>query len=135
MQRFMLTLFAALASAEVYFEETFDGDWPAESKLRSRADMATAIARLGARAPLLANMVEGGKTPVLPAQELEEIGFRIAIFPGGTVRALSFALRSYLHSLEGHGTTTPYLDRMLSFQALNDVIGTPEMLALGKQYE
>jgi len=113
------------AGADVLFVEA----------LRSRADMATAIARLGARAPLLANMVEGGKTPVLPAQELEEIGFRIAIFPGGTVRALSFALRSYLHSLEGHGTTTPYLDRMLSFQALNDVIGTPEMLALGKQYE
>ena len=124
---------AALERAERYADAGADVLFV--EALRSRADMATAIARLGARAPLLANMVEGGKTPVLPAQELEEIGFRIAIFPGGTVRALSFALRSYLHSLEGHGTTTPYLDRMLSFQALNDVIGTPEMLALGKQYE
>jgi 2-methylisocitrate lyase-like PEP mutase family enzyme len=124
---------AALERAERYADAGADVLFV--EPLRSRADMATAIARLGARAPLLANMVEGGKTPVLPAQELEEIGFRIAIFPGGTVRALSFALRSYLHSLEGHGTTTPYLDRMLSFQALNDVIGTPEMLALGKQYE
>ncbi|WP_244788165.1 isocitrate lyase/PEP mutase family protein [Cupriavidus pauculus] len=124
---------AALERAERYADAGADVLFV--EALRSRADMAEAIARLGARAPLLANMVEGGKTPVLPAQELEEIGFRIAIFPGGTVRALSFALRSYLHSLEGHGTTTPYLDRMLSFQALNDVIGTPEMLALGKQYE
>ncbi|KAI3590726.1 Isocitrate lyase [Cupriavidus sp. U2] len=124
---------AALARAGQYAEAGADVLFV--EALRSREDMATAIARLGARAPLLANMVEGGKTPVLPAAELEAIGFRIVIFPGGTVRALSFALRDYLASLHANGTTTPYLDRMLSFQALNDVIGTPEMLALGKQYE
>lgn len=124
---------AALARAELYAEAGADVLFV--EALRSREDMTAAIARLGKRAPLLANMVEGGKTPVLPAAELEEIGFRIVIFPGGTVRALSFALRDYLGSLQQHGTTTPYLDRMLSFQALNDVIGTPEMLALGKQYE
>jgi len=124
---------AALARAEQYAEAGADVLFV--EALRSREDMTAAIARLGSRAPLLANMVEGGKTPVLPAAELEAIGFRIVIFPGGTVRALSFALRDYLASLHAHGTTTPYLDRMLSFQALNDVIGTPEMLALGKQYE
>lgn len=124
---------AALARAELYAEAGADVLFV--EALRSREDMTAAIARLGKRAPLLANMVEGGKTPVLPAAELEDIGFRIVIFPGGTVRALSFALRDYLGSLQQHGTTTPYLDRMLSFQALNDVIGTPEMLALGKQYE
>ncbi|CAG2145222.1 2,3-dimethylmalate lyase [Cupriavidus campinensis] len=113
------------AGADVLFVEA----------LRSREDMGTAIARLGHRAPLLANMVEGGKTPVLPAAELEEIGFRIVIFPGGTARALSFALRDYLASLAAHGTTTPYLPKMLTFAELNDVIGTPEMLALGKRYE
>jgi 2-methylisocitrate lyase-like PEP mutase family enzyme len=124
---------AALARAEQYAEAGADVLFV--EALRSREDMTAAIARLGSRAPLLANMVEGGKTPVLPAAELEEIGFRIVIFPGGTVRALSFALRDYLASLHANGTTTPYLDKMLSFQALNGVIGTPEMLALGKQYE
>lgn len=124
---------AALARAEQYAEAGADVLFV--EALRSREDMTAAIARLGGRAPLLANMVEGGKTPVLPAAELEEIGFRIVIFPGGTVRALSFALRDYLASLHANGTTTPYLDKMLSFQALNSVIGTPEMLALGKQYE
>nr|WP_066741552.1 isocitrate lyase/phosphoenolpyruvate mutase family protein [Cupriavidus sp. D384] len=124
---------AALARAEQYAEAGADVLFV--EALRSREDMTAAIARLGKRAPLLANMVEGGKTPVLPAGELEEIGFRIVIFPGGTVRALSFALRDYLASLHANGTTTPYLDKMLSFQALNGVIGTPEMLALGKQYE
>lgn len=124
---------AALERAERYADAGADVLFV--EALRSREDMSVAIARLGGRAPLLANMVEGGKTPVLPAQELQDIGFRIAIFPGGTVRALSFAMRDYLRSLHANGTTTPYLDRMLSFQALNDVIGTPEMLALGKQYE
>ncbi|MCA3186605.1 MULTISPECIES: isocitrate lyase/phosphoenolpyruvate mutase family protein [unclassified Cupriavidus] len=124
---------AALARAQQYAEAGADVLFV--EALRSREDMTAAIARLGSRAPLLANMVEGGKTPVLPAAELEEIGFRIVIFPGGTVRALSFALRDYLASLHANGTTTPYLDKMLSFQALNGVIGTPEMLALGKQYE
>jgi 2-methylisocitrate lyase-like PEP mutase family enzyme len=39
------------------------------------------VARAAGRAPLLANMVEGGKTPVLPVADLERIGFAIAIFP------------------------------------------------------
>ena len=123
----------ALARAEMFADAGADVLFV--EALRSREDMGTAIARLGHRAPLLANMVEGGKTPVLPAAELEEIGFRIVIFPGGTARALSFALRDYLASLAAHGTTTPYLPRMLTFAELNAVIGTPEMLALGKRYD
>ena len=115
----------AEAGADVLFVEA----------LRTRDDMATALARLSHRAPMLANMVEGGKTPVLPSAELQSLGYRIAIFPGGTVRALSFALQGYLQSLREHGTTTPWLPRMLSFDKLNDVIGTPDMLALGKRFE
>jgi 2-methylisocitrate lyase-like PEP mutase family enzyme len=85
--------------------------------------------------PLLANMVEGGKTPILAAAELEHLGYRIAIFPGGTVRALAHALKGYFSSLKSSGTTTPYRDRMLDFDALNQTIGTPDMLALGKRYD
>ena len=97
--------------------------------------MQQALARFAKRAPMLANMVEGGKTPVLPAAELARLGYRIAIFPGGTVRALAHALDGYLASLKRHGTTAPYLDRMLDFEALNTLLGTPEILASGKQYE
>ena len=115
----------AEAGADVLFVEA----------LRTKADMATALERLSGRAPMLANMVEGGKTPVLPSAELQALGYSIAIFPGGTVRALSFALQGYLASLRAQGTTTPWLPQMLSFDSLNEVIGTPEMLALGKRYE
>jgi 2-methylisocitrate lyase-like PEP mutase family enzyme len=113
------------AGADVLFVEA----------LRTPADMATALKRLAPRAPMLANMVEGGKTPILPAAELQALGYRIAIFPGGTVRALSFALQGYLASLRQHGTTEPWWPQMLQFDQLNQLIGTPEMLAQGKKYE
>ncbi len=112
------------AGADVLFVEA----------LRTPADMATALERLAPRAPMLANMVEGGKTPILPAAELQALGYRIAIFPGGTVRALSFALQGYLASLRQHGTTEPWWPQMLQFDQLNQLIGTPEMLAQGKRY-
>ncbi|QHI97570.1 carboxyvinyl-carboxyphosphonate phosphorylmutase [Xylophilus rhododendri] len=115
----------AEAGADVLFVEA----------LRTQADMATALQRLSHRAPMLANMVEGGKTPILPGEQLQALGYRIAIFPGGTVRALSFALQGYLASLREHGTTEPWWPQMLQFDRLNQVIGTPEMLASGKKYE
>jgi 2-methylisocitrate lyase-like PEP mutase family enzyme len=86
-------------------------------------------------APLVANMVEGGKTPPLTAAELEALGFSLVIFPGGIVRALARTASDYYASLAAHGTTEPFLDRMYDFTALNDVIGTPALIALGKQYE
>ncbi|HEY6383188.1 MAG TPA: isocitrate lyase/phosphoenolpyruvate mutase family protein, partial [Pseudolabrys sp.] len=85
--------------------------------------------------PLIANMVEGGKTPPLPAADLEAIGFSLVIFPGGIVRALARTAKDFYASLAAHGTSDPFLDRMYDFTALNDVIGTSEMISLGKQYE
>jgi 2-methylisocitrate lyase-like PEP mutase family enzyme len=85
--------------------------------------------------PLMANMVEGGKTPPLPAADLEAIGFSLVIFPGGIVRALARTAKDFYASLAAHGTSEPFLDRMYDFTALNDVIGTSEMISLGKQYE
>jgi 2-methylisocitrate lyase-like PEP mutase family enzyme len=85
--------------------------------------------------PLMANMVEGGKTPPLPAAELEAIGFALVIFPGGIVRALAHHAAGYYASLAANGTTEPFRNQMLDFDGLNRVIGTPEMIALGKRYE
>ena len=83
----------------------------------------------------MANMVEGGKTPVQGAQELAALGFGIVIFPGGTARAVAHTLAGYYGSLRQHGSTTPWRDRMLDFDGLNAMIGTPELLAAGKRYE
>jgi 2-methylisocitrate lyase-like PEP mutase family enzyme len=85
--------------------------------------------------PLMANMVEGGKTPILPAAELDAIGFALVIFPGGIVRALGHMAAGYYGSLAANGTTEPFRNQMLGFEEINRVLGTPEMIALGKHYE
>jgi len=102
---------------------------------KTRDDLARMVATLGARVPLMANMVEGGKTPPLSAAELETIGFALVIFPGGIVRALGRMAADYYASLAAHGSTAPFRSRMLDFDGLNDLVGTPEMVALGKRYE
>jgi 2-methylisocitrate lyase-like PEP mutase family enzyme len=102
---------------------------------KTRGDLGRMVAALGDTVPLMANMVEGGRTPPLSAAELEAIGFALVIFPGGIVRALGRMAADYYGSLAAHGTTEPFRARMLDFDALNAVIGTPEMLALGKRYE
>jgi 2-methylisocitrate lyase-like PEP mutase family enzyme len=102
---------------------------------KARDDLARMVSALGTSLPLMANMVEGGKTPPLAAAELEAIGLALVIFPGGIVRALARAASEYYASLAAHGTTEPYRARMLDFDGLNSLIGTPEMIALGKRYE
>lgn len=89
---------------------------------------------LGGKARLMANMVEGGQTPVHDAQTLQGMGFDLVIFPGGIVRALAMVARDYYRSLAEHGTTAPFAERMFTFDELNDLIGTPAMLATGKRY-
>jgi 2-methylisocitrate lyase-like PEP mutase family enzyme len=101
---------------------------------KTRDDLARTAGALRGRAPLMANMVEGGKTPPLSAAELEAIGFALVIFPGGIVRAFGRLAGEYYASLAKHGSSEPFRSRMLDFAGLNDLIGTPELLALGKRY-
>lgn len=114
----------ARAGADVLFVES----------PRDRDELVRIGAELGPQIPLLANMVEGGKTPILPAQELRELGFRLVIFPGAMVRVLSRAAQEYLEVLRRDGSTLNFLDRMNDFAAINAVIGTDEMLDLGERY-
>ena len=85
--------------------------------------------------PLLANMVEGGKTPIKTANDLKSLGFNIVIFPGGAVRAATFQLQQYYAGLIENGSTLEFSDSMHNFDSLNSVIGTPKLLKLGKKYE
>ena len=101
---------------------------------KTRDDLARTAGALRGQAPLMANMVEGGKTPPLSAAELEAIGFALVIFPGGIVRAFGHLASEYYASLAKHGSSEPFRSRMLDFDGLNDLIGTPELLALGKRY-
>lgn len=124
---------AAFERAERYLETGVDALFI--EALRSFDEMEAACKRFAGRVPLLANMVEGGKTPVESAQTLTQLGFRIVIFPGGTARAVTHTLQGYYGSLREHGTTAPWRDRMLDFDGINEVIGTAALMADSQLYE
>lgn len=124
---------AALDRAEQYLACGVDALFI--EALRTPEQMKIACERFAHRIPLLANMVEGGKTPVQSASVLGDLGFRIVIFPGGTARAVSHLLQRYYGSLHAHQTTAPFKSEMLDFDQLNALIGTPELLELGKRYD
>jgi 2-methylisocitrate lyase-like PEP mutase family enzyme len=124
---------AALERAERYLEAGADVLFVEAP--RSVEDMKAATARFKGRAPLLANMVEGGKTPILPAAELEALGFALVIFAAGLVRAFAFMARDYFAGIKRDGSTAAFRDRMLDFQGLNALIGTPQMFELGRRYD
>ena len=96
--------------------------------------VAGAVERFGNQIPLLVNMVEGGKTPMLPAAELETMGFSVVIFPGGLVRAIAHTAEQYFASLNEMGSTRDYQNKMFNFEELNELLGTDRMLKAGKQY-
>jgi 2-methylisocitrate lyase-like PEP mutase family enzyme len=123
----------ALERAEAYLACGVDALFV--EALRSPEQMDAACGRFAQRVPLLANMVEGGKTPVQSVAELGARGFRIVIFPGGTVRAVAHGLQDYYASLAAHGHTGPWRERMLDFDGLNALIGTPELLARAREYD
>lgn len=102
---------------------------------RDRDELAKIPQTFRGKVPLLANMVEGGATPISSAQGLEEMGFDIVIFPGGIVRALARTAQDYYQSLRSTGSNLRFKDRMHDFDGLNDAIGTNDLLALGKRYD
>lgn len=124
---------AALDRAEMYLEAGADVLFVEAPQ--TRAQQEKIIAQFAGRVPLLANMVEGGDTPVTDAADLEQLGFSIAIFPGGIVRALGRTMQDYYSSLAVHGTTEPFRNRMFDFAGLNDQLGTAGILERGKGYD
>ena len=73
--------------------------------------------------PLIANMVEGGRTPVLTAKELEEIGYRIAIFPVLGFLAAGAAMDSAYRSLREHGSSTEVSVPLYPFRQFGEMMG------------
>jgi 2-methylisocitrate lyase-like PEP mutase family enzyme len=124
---------AAIERAQAYVECGVDALFI--EALKTSEQMQKACSLFSNTIPMLANMVEGGKTPIYSAQELGDMGFKIVIFPGGTVRSVAYNLRNYYSSLHQHQSTLMRKDEMLDFEQLNDLIGTTNLMKLGKEYE
>jgi 2-methylisocitrate lyase-like PEP mutase family enzyme len=124
---------AALERAHAYIDAGADVLFV--EALRDEDQMARVGRELGSRVTLLVNMVEGGKTPLTPADRLGELGFRLVIYPGAMVRVISFAAAEYLQELKTKGTTAGMLDRMNKFDQIMDLVGLQESIAEGKAYD
>jgi 2-methylisocitrate lyase-like PEP mutase family enzyme len=124
---------AALDRAESYAEA--GADMLFVEAPQSLEHIQAIMARLKGKVPLMANMVEGGKTPLMPAIELERLGYAMVIFPGGAARAMAATAQHYYTSLIASGSNAAMADAMFDFDGLNEIIGTADMLAHGKKYD
>jgi 2-methylisocitrate lyase-like PEP mutase family enzyme len=99
---------------------------------RDRDELAQLPRRVSA--PLVANMVEGGKTPLLTAGELQELGFRVALFANTALRSAVFAVQQAMATLHQTGGTAQLADRMLGWDDRQRLVGLPAMQAAEDRY-
>ena len=99
---------------------------------RSREELATVGQRLDA--PLLANMTEGGKTPMLAADELAELGFDIALFPATAFKAVCATVQTLYEEILETGTQTHLMDRLVSWEGRNEITGLESIRDLEREY-
>jgi 2,3-dimethylmalate lyase len=94
------------------------------------------LAEIGRRVPkpTVANMLEGGKTPVLPKQQLAEMGFQLILYPLTALFAAARAISSFYQKLHTDGTTLGEEHRLMSFDEFNAIVGVEEKYALSERF-
>jgi len=85
-------------------------------------------------APTMANMVEGGKTPILTVRELQDVGYSVVCIPNATVYATAWALKGLWSELKKEGTTRSWMDRMIYFDDFNKLVGLNKVRELESYY-
>ena len=121
---------SAIARGQAYSEAGADVIFI--EALHTEEEMRDACARIDK--PMMANMADGGKTPILPAKQLEDIGYSIAIFPAMTSLAAAAAAESALLNLKQNGTSLSPDVPLFSFAEFNKLIGFPEVWAFDKKW-
>lgn len=86
------------------------------------------------RAPLMINMSEGGVTPLLNAKQLEDLGFKVVIFPSSALLAATKTIMDLLKILKTEGTTEKFLKDMLTLKEFHEFIGFPGVYEIEKNY-
>jgi carboxyvinyl-carboxyphosphonate phosphorylmutase len=85
-------------------------------------------------APLVANMIEDGVTPNLPANELLKLGYRVAVFPLSALYCATFAMRQVLTELKNTGSTRDARNMMVTFKDFNQFMDLDRFIDLEKRY-
>jgi len=86
------------------------------------------------KVPVLANMVEGGRTPLLSTSELERIGYNLVIFPTASTYVTAQAMFNLMNELKEKGTTQEIIDKMIPFGQFNELIGLSHIRQLENEY-
>jgi 2-methylisocitrate lyase-like PEP mutase family enzyme len=84
--------------------------------------------------PLLVNVFKGGKTPMLPVERLEKMGYRIAIYPSETQRAGIHAMRQVLRLLKHEGTTEAMDAALTTFKERDQVVALDEWQSIERKF-
>jgi 2-methylisocitrate lyase-like PEP mutase family enzyme len=91
-------------------------------------------ARLGARVPLVHNLVEGGNSPVQSAAQLELLGYRIALYPAALLHGFTPVAQRLLAVIRRTGSTESMRDELYQLADMNQLLGAGELLAAGERY-
>jgi len=86
------------------------------------------------KAPLVANMIEGGATPLSSSETLNKIGFNIILYPLSVLFANTFATMSILKELKKTGTTEKFKQKVVNFDQFNDLVDLPKFRKMEKRY-
>lgn len=84
--------------------------------------------------PVLANMVEGGRTPLYNASELQDLGYQLVIFPTSSTYITAMAVTKVMQELKRSGTTKAFLDQMIPFEQFNELVGLPAVREIEASY-
>lgn len=98
------------------------------------AEEVRAISRELSEIPLLINMVEGGKTPVLPFEAFRQMGFAVVLYPTCGIRAVARTLQDLARHLFEHKDTLQFQDRLVTFEGRNEITGLASIKALEKRF-
>lgn len=112
------------SGAEALFIEAPQNEWELEEVRKNFPDEI-----------LIANMIEGGRTPNLTTKDLENLGYSIVFYPCTSVYTVTKAFTEVMRTLRDEGSTLSCKDKMLSFSQFNDFIGLSKYNELDKKYK
>jgi carboxyvinyl-carboxyphosphonate phosphorylmutase len=120
----------AIERAKDYFEAGADTVFvEAPESVEQLSEIATSL-----DGPLWANIVEGGKTPQLRVAELANIGYKVVSFSNSVSRTAAKAMQEVLQEIKEKGTTAEFLDRMISFEERNEILGLATIYELEERF-
>lgn len=129
--RSVLGLDEALRRAHLYIEAGADMIFlEAPESLEELQTISGKLAHIS----LLVNMVEGGKTPILPFKELKKMGFKIVLYPTSSIRAVAKTLQELATHLKKYKDTKEFEERLVTFEGRNQITGLPQIREMEKKF-